>query len=501
MKAEDRESSIKLQTVYKKHLILNANGKCMKTFLQFLLLLLSCPVFAQQRNSEKATAHLDFSRAEQRNIWVKEYTNAATASYGAQNETMPVTMQLVAQKTPLKEIKPFLSYFLTWEEESNHDQNSLVKIRFSDDNQTWGEWETMKPDEHVNETPGRFIGQLQSKEKQFNYYQVEVVTNRSGKGKLISNLYINFFSPGDMPQSGGRISTPSTTVNRPTACTLPQPTFVNRAGWGCTQVWSPSTTTVTHLIVHHAAGTNTATDWGAVVLGIWNFHTTPTASGGAGYSDIGYNWLVAPTGVLYEGRYNSSISNIQGAHFCGTNQNTMGVCMLGDYTNITITAAAKATLAQVLAWKACERNIDPLATSFHANSGLTINNISGHRDGCATQCPGNTFYPNIPAVRIDVSNIMNGTTPVADINGLENFSVLPNPVIKTAVIQLKLNTAKKVQYRLMSADGKLLFSSSKQLLTGTVNIEVKELDNMPKGNYLLQVLLNDEVINKKLVKQ
>jgi N-acetylmuramoyl-L-alanine amidase len=275
--------------------------------------------------------------------------------------------------------------------------------------------------------------------------------------------------------------------------------------WGCTQTWAPSTTTVSHLIVHHAAGTNTATDWGAVVLAIWNFHTTPAANGGSGFSDIGYNWLIAPNGVLYEGRYRSSTDDIQGAHFCGTNGNTMGVCMLGNYTSQTITAEARNTLIKVLAWKACEKDIDVIATSFHAGSGQTINNISGHRQGvCATECPGNTFFPDLPGIRTAVKNYQdNGCTltSVININGLEDFSVLPNPVTKNAFLKLKLNTAKQVQYRLLGTDGKILYSSAKQLISGSVNIEIKELQNQPPGNYLLQVFFNDAVVTKKLVKQ
>jgi N-acetylmuramoyl-L-alanine amidase len=501
LRAEGRKRKTIKQAVCKNQLNLNANTLFMKAFLHVLFIFVVSNAYTQERKSEKASLHIDFKKTEQRKLWVQEYTNAKTAFYGAQNETTPVTMRLAAQKIPLKSINPFLSYFITWEETNNDKQNSKVKIRFSHDNQSWSEWETMKPDEHVNETPGRFIGQLQFKGKEFNYYQVEISTNRSAKGKLISNLYINFFSPGEMQQTGGRISNPSTTSTRSLACTLPQPAFVNRAAWGTAQTWSPSTTTVTHLIVHHAAGTNTSSDWGAVVLGIWNFHTTPSGSGGAGYSDIGYNWLVAPNGVLYEGRYKSSISNIQGAHFCGTNGNTMGVCMLGDYTNITITPAARNTLAQVLAWKACERNIDPLQTSFHANSGLTINNISGHRDGCATQCPGNTFYPDLPGVRIDVSNIINGATPVTTIIGLEEFSINPNPVKNTAVLNLKLNIVKEIQYRIVSVDGKIIYQSIKQKLSGVWREELKALNELPPATYLLQLWLNDEMVSRKLIKQ
>jgi N-acetylmuramoyl-L-alanine amidase len=490
-----------MQTICKTHSTFKTNEQRMKAFLSLLFALVVSSAYTQERKSEKSTVHIDFSKSEQRRTWVKEYVNAKLASYDAQNKTMPVTMRLVSQQIPLKTVTPFLSYFLTWEETSNDERNSLVKIRFSSDNQEWSEWETMKPDEHVNEIQGRFISQLQFREKQFNYYQVEVITNRSGKGRLTSNLYFNFFSPGEMPQSGGRISNPATTSNRTTACTLPQPSFVNRASWGTNLTWVPLTTTVTHLIVHHAAGTNTSSNWGAVVLAIFNFHTTPSASGGAGYSDIGYNWLVAPDGVLYEGRYNSSSSNIQGAHFCGTNGNTMGVCMLGDYTNITITPAARNTLAQVLAWKACERIIDPLLTSFHANSGLTINNISGHRDGCATQCPGNTFYPDLPGVRIDVNNLMNGATPVTTINGLEEFSITPNPVTHTAVLNLRFNTIKEIQYRIVSADGRVIFQSVRQKTNGLFREELKVLSGLPAATYMLQLWVNDEMISRKLIKQ
>lgn len=362
----------------------------MKSFLHLLLLLLSSSVFAQQRNSEKAMRLIDFNNPASVRLHVKEFTNISSTTYKALNENEPVVFRLFSQKIPLNDVSPFLTYFCTWDEMNNDEQNTTIRLRFSEDNIAWTEWTTLKPDEHLKETTNRFIGELQYVDQKFQYYQAEVMSNKTKKGMLLINLYFNFFNPG----KGTGNPSVQTITNSPTACNAPLPSFVNRVGWGCSQVWSPSTTAVTHLIVHHAAGTNTSSDWGAVVLAIWNYHTTPTGSGGAGYSDIAYNWLVAPNGVLYEGRYNSSTANIQGAHFCGTNGNTMGVCMLGTYTSQTITAAARTTLVQVLGWKACERTIDPLASSFHANSGLTLNNISGHRDGCVTECPGNAFYPD-----------------------------------------------------------------------------------------------------------
>jgi hypothetical protein len=501
LRAEGRKRKMDIQAVCKNQLILNTNVDAMKPLLALLLFVFSFPVLAQQRNSEKATEKINFTSNVERKAVVGEYINARTAYYGAANEKEPLTMRLYAKKIPLKTITPFLSFFCTWEETDNDGHNTIVNIRFSTNNQNWTNWEQVKTDEHVNETPGRFIGQLRFRDKEYQYYQVEIITNNSGKGKLLTNFYLNFFSAGEEQKVSGRITPQTQTANRTAACPVSQPAFVNRIGWGCTQVWSPSSTTVTHLIVHHAAGTNTSSDWGAVVLGIWNFHTTPTVSGGAGYSDIGYNWLIAPNGVLYEGRYNSSVANIQGAHFCGTNQNTMGVCMLGDYTNITITTAARNTLTQVLAWKACERSIDPLTNSLLANTGVNYNHISGHRDGCATQCPGNTFYPDLPGVRIDVNNIMNGTTPVTTIEGVEEFSITPNPVTTTAILTLKLNTVKEIQYRIISADGRIIYQSTKQKVSGVWREEVKVMNRLAPAAYTLQLWVNEEMVSRQLIKQ
>lgn len=479
------------------------NFYSMKCFLPFVFLISCVFCFAQERNSEKASEKIDFSKGSLFTMKVKEFVNISSTTHKVRNKQEAASFRLFPQKIPLKKITPFLSFFCTWDEVNNDHNNTIVHVRFSTNNSEWDEWIEMKPDEHLMENPNRFIGQLQYQNKKYQYYQVDITTNLSKKGQLLNRLYLNFFSPGNDPSVTGRVnpSTTPTTANRPNACNAPLPSFVSRAAWGATQVWSPSVTMVTHLIVHHAAGTNTSSDWGAVVLAIWNFHTTPTSSGGAGYSDIGYNWLVAPNGVLYEGRYNSSTSNIQGAHFCGTNGNTMGVCMLGDYTNITITAAARTTLVQVLGWKACERIIDPLATSFHANSGLTINNISGHRDGCATQCPGNTFYPDLPGVRIDVKNYLDGFTPVSTIDGLEEFSISPNPVLTSAFIKLKFNTAKEIQYRILSADGRIVFQSAIQKVNGVFQQEINGLKELPAATYTLQLWVNKQMTSKQLIKQ
>lgn len=333
------------------------------------------------------------------------------------------------------------------------------------------------------------------------YYQLKIISNKNKKGHLLQHLFLNFFSPGEKPatETATVQPAPMPVQQRVTACSCPQPSFVNRAGWNCPQgAWNPSNTSVTHLIVHHSAGGNTSSDWGAVVLSIWNFHT-----GTNGYSDIGYNWLIAPDGTVYEGRYKSSTDDVSGAHFCGFNGNTMGVCMMGTYTSQTVTAAAKNSLIRLLAWKACQRSIDPLATSFHAGSNTIINNVSGHRQGCATECPGNMLYADLPGIRTSVQSYSdNGCTltAVPEIDGLEEFSVSPNPAIGVVYMKLKLNNVKKLQYNILGADGKLLYASPEQAATGVLLQEINAFRSLPAATYYIQLRINDQVITKQIIR-
>src|SRR5437016_1926200 len=81
------------------------------------------------------------------------------------------------------------------------------------------------------------------------------------------------------------------------------------------------------------AGGNAATDWAAVVRSIWVLHVQ-----GNGWNDIGYNYLIDPNGVLYEGRGGGD--GVMGAHFSCVNSGTMGVALLGTFSVVPAPAAA-----------------------------------------------------------------------------------------------------------------------------------------------------------------
>jgi hypothetical protein len=94
------------------------------------------------------------------------------------------------------------------------------------------------------------------------------------------------------------------------------------------------------------------------------------------------------------------------------------VALLGTLTSHDATPAARNALTRLLAWEASRNGINPEATEAFVNpvSGATITspNIAGHRDYAATACPGDTFYPTLPALRRDVAALVGGSTAAPD---------------------------------------------------------------------------------------
>ena len=213
-------------------------------------------------------------------------------------------------------------------------------------------------------------------------------------------------------------------------CTCSQPDYCDRSCWcpngDCPTDLTPVATAPTHIIVHHSATPSTSNDFPAVIRAIWDFHVAIN-----GWDDIGYNWLIDGNGIIYEGRG----SGTQGAHFSCMNSETTGLCMIGNFENSTPTTTAITSLENLVAWEACDKNIIPLNSSNHINSGELLANISGHRDGnnltnsCTnTVCPGENLYPLLPEIRARVSEYLclDELVSTQDIDQIP-FQIFPNP--------------------------------------------------------------------------
>lgn len=192
-------------------------------------------------------------------------------------------------------------------------------------------------------------------------------------------------------------------VRRKTPSNFVEQEIVSRAAWGCGPECAPRVAPVfapvTHLVVHHSAGANSASNWAAVVRSIWVLHVQ-----GNGWNDIGYNYLIDPNGVIYEGRAGGD--GVIGAHFSGVNTGTMGVCLMGTFGATPPMQSAIDSLRRLLVWQAAKWKLDPSGQSLHRSSNLVLNIISGHRDAGlsanasgTTECPGNAVYTYLPELR------------------------------------------------------------------------------------------------------
>lgn len=208
------------------------------------------------------------------------------------------------------------------------------------------------------------------------------------------------------------------------AAAVEKPVVVSRTEWNCpdgqdSPGWTPEYENFTHIIIHHTATPNTDTDWAARVLSIWNYHTYDR-----GWGDIGYNYLIDPDGIIYEGRAGGD--DVTGGHASPHNVGTMGVAFLGTFTEEEPTDVALDSAESLIAWKCSQKGIGPLESSTD-HAGSYYANIAGHRDVKATECPGEMLYDLLPAIRQNVHDLIqerpaeepdyNGSVSDPDYNG------------------------------------------------------------------------------------
>jgi hypothetical protein len=173
----------------------------------------------------------------------------------------------------------------------------------------------------------------------------------------------------------------------------------------------PSFGSVQLAFVHHTVSANAYTreDSARIVLAIAKYHRDSN-----GWNDIGYNFLVDQFGQIFEGRAGGIEAAIVGAQAGGWNSQSTGMATIGDFTTVALPEAAMAALAHLIAWKLTLHAVPTSGAVTLVSGGgkenrypygqsVTLQRVSGHRDGCHTDCPGTTLYGQLDALRARVA--------------------------------------------------------------------------------------------------
>ncbi|MEU7904656.1 N-acetylmuramoyl-L-alanine amidase [Actinoplanes sp. NPDC049118] len=293
------------------------------------------------------------------------------------------------------------------------------------------------------------------------------VVSAEGTGPLPAGLRLDLVDPGRTSGSGGQggglaldpsdpvtvapsgSAAPSTTPDAPAGpdapavspapaaakavaavARVPLPSYTSRAGWkaGPARAEPAVADSVAVMFVHHTADGGNNYDCADSPAHVRAIQTYQVES--QGWDDIGYNFLVDRCGTLFEGRGGGVDRAVVGAHTYGFNTGTAAIAVLGTYTTGGVSEAARKVISQVAAARLTAYGFDPGTTAqlteratdgkFPYLSEQTFQRISGHRDGVATECPGDGLYGQLPAVRVEASSRVLGLKAGAPSGGVSS---------------------------------------------------------------------------------
>jgi hypothetical protein len=319
--------------------------------------------------------------------------------------------------SPVRETpRPFTYLFVKWEASAATSETFRLELRASADGTSWTDWaEVLENPDLYRADEGQDVHWSQTiyagPGQRFWQARLTLRPGAEGRRPELKQLVVSTIDPDTLPEPAAREEV--TTQQAPG-----KPAVISRTAWGCPDGQGsrkpPAYYRVKHMVVHHTADQNNLrsgeANWAARVRATWSFHTHTR-----GWGDVGYNFLIDPNGVIYEGRAGGD--DAVGFHDTG-NYGSMGVVLIGTYSTVQPRAAAVDSLVNLLAWKAGHRSIDPLGRSYYYGCdissyckapGAIIDNIAGHRFvNPTTSCPGDSIVGLLPSIRNRVKERLAG---------------------------------------------------------------------------------------------
>ncbi|MFC1780456.1 peptidoglycan recognition family protein, partial [Patescibacteria group bacterium] len=200
---------------------------------------------------------------------------------------------------------------------------------------------------------------------------------------IVENLEIDIINPKE-----GNSGSFATQANHSSGIKYSSLRIIPREDWSgdpdinnpARLTWDPVYYKVDKVVVHHTATPNSQDPiyW---MKAIYSYHTYTR-----GFGDIGYNYLIDQYGNIYEGKLGGE--EAKGYHAGSANANSIGVSMIGTFSDVSPTQVAQDALTKLIAEKATFYDFTP---GWHST-------VYGHRDFDATACPGNVFYTVLPHI-------------------------------------------------------------------------------------------------------
>jgi hypothetical protein len=198
------------------------------------------------------------------------------------------------------------------------------------------------------------------------------------------------------------------------------PAVVARRDWGADEARRSGRidfdATVEKIVVHHTGTENGVADWAGEIRRIYEFETA------SGYRDIAYHFLIAPDGVVYEGRWARDPADgsppdacdargrlVRGGHARHCNPRTLGIALLGDYTATEPPDAAVLALTQLVEWHCAHWQVDPQGHGpYTTTTGavLDVPHVVAHHQLRPTLCPGAHLDARLTDLRTHVATAL-----------------------------------------------------------------------------------------------
>ena len=360
--------------------------------------------------AQPANAQADPARGQPEQVVLTPNANPRPNLASPQNYVSP----------PNAASRPFSHMLLRWEANVPDGTALLLQIRASTDGATWTAWQDVIENDDLwtpADGPNVEWSQTIAVGALARFWQVQALFTAAPDGARpnLGRIEVNTVDASGPPAQAKQTAAAVAAIGKPSV--------VSRVGWGSPDGQGsrakPYYYPVNHMVVHHTADSNSLTgseqSWADRVRAEWSFHTYSR-----GWGDVGYNYLIDPNGVIYEGRAGGD--DVVAFHDTA-NYGSMGVVLIGTYANVPPTQAAQDALVRLLAWKGAQKNIDPLGRSYYYgcdisrycrpyNAGAVVLNIAGHRQVTPghTTCPGDQALAYLPGIRDRVKRLVSDNT-------------------------------------------------------------------------------------------